>query len=159
VMDWGLARAVGADAGESGDGAEQQRPGATQAGEVLGTLPYMPPEQARGERDRLDARADVFALGAILCELLTGLPPHAGDAATVLAAARKGDVAEAHRRLDECGASANLVALAKACLAAEAGSRPADASAVARAVAGHREGAEERIRQADRERAAAQARS
>ena len=52
--------------------------GYTIAGEVFGTLSYMPPEQARGESDRLDRRSDVFALGAILCEILTGHPPYFG---------------------------------------------------------------------------------
>ncbi|HVK12562.1 MAG TPA: serine/threonine-protein kinase, partial [Gemmataceae bacterium] len=46
----------------------------TDAGAVFGTAPFMPPEQARGEIDKLDARGDVFALGAILCQILTGQP-------------------------------------------------------------------------------------
>src|SRR5262249_36389764 len=50
----------------------------TQAGSVLGTYAYMPPEQALGEVGRLDRRADVFALGALLCEVLTGRPPYGG---------------------------------------------------------------------------------
>ncbi len=53
-------------------------------GSVMGTPPYMPPEQAAGEVDRLDERADVFALGAILCEILTGKPPYAGTEREVL---------------------------------------------------------------------------
>jgi serine/threonine-protein kinase len=47
----------------------------TQAGQVMGTPAYMPPEQARGQIDALDERSDVFGLGAILCEILTGQPP------------------------------------------------------------------------------------
>ena len=50
----------------------------TEAGALLGTPAYMPPEQANGDIAHLDRRADVFGLGAILCEILTGKPPYVG---------------------------------------------------------------------------------
>ena len=46
--------------------------------EISGTFPYMSPEQARGQVERINARSDVFGLGAVLYELLTGRPPYRG---------------------------------------------------------------------------------
>jgi serine/threonine protein kinase len=74
VLDWGLAkdlRAAGADDGDAP--ALATPPGDTAAGAVLGTPSYMAPEQAAGRP--VDARADVYALGAILHHVLAGAPP------------------------------------------------------------------------------------
>jgi serine/threonine-protein kinase len=65
VMDFGLAR-------------ETAAPGVTQTGAVMGTPQYMAPEQARGGKD-IDRRADVYALGATLYEVLGGRPPFDGN--------------------------------------------------------------------------------
>jgi serine/threonine protein kinase len=82
VLDWGLAKEVGAppppaatpppeDAGQAlGPIDLSDAPTRTRRGTVLGTPGFMAPEQARGEVDRLDQRADVYALGAMLRFLL-----------------------------------------------------------------------------------------
>jgi len=63
VTDFGLARQMENDSN------------LTATGQVMGTPSYMPPEQAAGEIDRIDARSDIYSLGAILYTLVTGRPP------------------------------------------------------------------------------------
>jgi WD40 repeat protein len=71
-LDFGVARATDADL--------QTTSGRTEAGQLLGTLGYMSPEQVAGDPAALDGRSDVYALGVILFELLAGrLPYHLGD--------------------------------------------------------------------------------
>ena len=72
VMDFGIARAI-ADSGNS----------VTQTAAVIGTAQYLSPEQARGEP--VDARSDVYSLGCVLYEILTGEPPFIGDSPVAVA--------------------------------------------------------------------------
>jgi serine/threonine-protein kinase len=179
VMDWGLAKvlAEGGSAEEAKASRERERPenasvirtarsggtGAgtdTEAGSLLGTPAYMSPEQANGEVALFDRRADVFGLGAILCEILTGQPPYVGrSAGEVRRQAANGDQKEAQARLASCGADADLIALTQACLAPEASDRPRDAQAVAEALTGYQGGVQERLRRAELAEAAARARA
>ena len=182
VMDWGLAKVLpkGGIADERAAGPEDEtearsdgstvmqtvRTMATssgsesQAGSVLGTPAYMAPEQARGEVERLDERCDVFGLGAILCEILTGRPPYRGKSREeIREKAARGDLAEAHFRLDGCTAETELIVLAKECLAAEVLTRPRNAGEVAQRMTGHLAGVQERLRSAERARVEAEARA
>jgi tRNA A-37 threonylcarbamoyl transferase component Bud32/tetratricopeptide (TPR) repeat protein len=78
VMDWGLARVMGrADRVRSTVQLAPDLTGGRDLGPV-GTPSYMSPEQAQGNRDDLDARSDVWGLGAMLFELLTGRAPYLG---------------------------------------------------------------------------------
>ncbi|MEZ6134880.1 MAG: serine/threonine-protein kinase [Pirellulaceae bacterium] len=75
VIDFGLAKVM-ADEQGSDDSFQSSH---TLLGQILGTLQYMSPEQASLQNDRIDTRSDVFALGILLFELVTGTTPLAGQ--------------------------------------------------------------------------------
>ncbi|MFO0912546.1 MAG: protein kinase [Pirellulales bacterium] len=156
VMDWGLAKhlgdeleRVGAEPLETTTAAAERPEGslddavgepvpreeveyATEFGRVLGSPAYMSPEQAGGRKDAVGKRSDVFALGGILCKILTGLPPYWGaNAVRVGRKALLADVSDARSRLESSGCDQELIDLAVKCLSADPESRPADAYEVA----------------------------
>ena len=132
----------------------------SRAGSVLGTPSYMAPEQARGEVEAVDERADVFALGSILCEVLTGRPAFTGrTSGEIQRKAARGDLADASARLAGCGADGELVALARDCLAPEPDDRPRDAGAVAGRLTAYLAGVQERLHAAELAHAAEAARA
>jgi serine/threonine protein kinase/formylglycine-generating enzyme required for sulfatase activity len=173
VLDWGLAKVVGRPdrALDEGDlepevastrsADESQK---TRMGGVLGTAAYMPPEQARGEVDRLDARSDVYGLGAMLYEILSGRPPYEGrDARAVLRQVLAGPpdpprratgsaggatftfgVEELESEVESLALPAELVALCERCMAREPSERPPDGAAVAVAARAWLDGAKKR---------------
>ena len=167
VMDWGLAKVFAKD----GPTKDVVAPPAnltvvatarstgesdlSEASSVLGTPAYMAPEQARGETAAVDRRADVFALGSILCEILTGAPAFAGDTpAEIIRSARLAETSAALFRLEHCGADSELLALARDCLARRSNDRPADAGVVAARMTAYLAGVQERLREAEVSRAA-----
>jgi serine/threonine-protein kinase len=177
VMDWGLAKVLkeGGIADElkrkehaevsvirtqRSEGSSTPEAGShTQVGTMLGTPAYMAPEQARGDVDLVDERADVFGLGAILCEILTGQPPYVGKREEVAYQARTARLGDAFARLEGCGADAELIALTKHCLAAELWERPRHAGEVAEQVTSYQQSVAERLRQAELAETEARARA
>jgi len=132
LIDFGIARRAGGPRD------------ITRTGLMIGTPGYMAPEQARGEP--IDARADVFALGCVLHECLTGVPPFAGASQTaVWVKVVLCDPPEV------AGVAPGLAALVARLLAKEPDQRPADAGAVERALAavGPSGGARRRSQAAD----------
>jgi serine/threonine protein kinase len=136
LMDWGLAKEL-----KTGQVESQFNPplrsslapdrSQTLVGSVFGTIAYMPPEQARGEVDRIDKRSDVFALGGILCAILTGLPVYDGsDTDMLLSDAQSGSVSPAVRRIRKSRAPSRLKTLAIDCISSDAENRPLDAGAL-----------------------------
>ncbi|MGE0190506.1 MAG: protein kinase [Planctomycetota bacterium] len=130
VVDWGLARRVTSAplaSSRATPAAQESRPPITVS--PLGTPAYMAPEQARAD-DGIGYQADVFGLGSILCEILTGFPPRGGTPIEALRSAAAGDTAEALARLDASDAHPALKDLAARCLGADPSGRPDDAGRV-----------------------------
>ncbi|MBX3470119.1 MAG: tetratricopeptide repeat protein [Planctomycetes bacterium] len=153
VLDWGLARRHDED-------APTQDPGLTREGETIGTPGYMPPEQARG--NPVGPPADVFALGAILCEVLTGhLPVEGATAVNRLLATIDGRIARPRDLRRDT--PPELDSLAAAALALDPAARPtaaafaADLRAFLRGepLAAHHYGRRERLVRSARRRAGA----
>lgn len=121
VLDWGLSVELAAPTPgmtRLGNGEQDELPE-----HFGGTADYMPPEQATNRRDEVGCPADIFALGGILCHILTSQPTYTGRRA--LDRARRGDLADARTRLEARRTQhSELVALALACLAPEPDRRP-----------------------------------
>jgi serine/threonine protein kinase len=156
VMDWGLAKRLGSPDDpetsaehpggegntvapkrstpiEPGMGDTPQATELTTAGDIVGTPGYMAPEQARGEVDAIDPRADVFGLGAILFQILTFRPLFEGLSQwEIVERTRRGTFDGAIAALDRIGDHAELVQLCRDCLATYPSDRPDNAGEVVR---------------------------
>jgi serine/threonine-protein kinase len=153
VADFGLAKRIKAapappptPAGLADTACYVPADGRTAAGAVLGTPPYMPPEQARGEQ--ATTAADVYGLGAVLYELLTGHPPFQGSGPldTLALVLNKEPVAPRATNPDACP---DLEALCLKCLAKAPSERPPSALAVAEDLADISSGRGSRYRPRD----------
>lgn len=160
VMDWGLARTAQTRERELDTPQPASASGSsslTREGHALGTVAYMAPEQARGELERIDARADVYSLGAVLYELLAGRRPYAREseslsASQLLARVRAGPP----QALESCAPNAptELVSICRKAMARERDERYPNARELAsdlrawlegRVVAAHRTDRAERV--------------
>jgi serine/threonine protein kinase len=126
VLDFGLAKIAESPDGPSAD-SELPTEMQTREGVVMGTVPYMSPEQVSGRP--VDHRTDVFSLGVILYEMASGRRPFEGRSSAELASAILRDMP---RPLGELRADLpdGLSGIAQRCLAKEAGGRPQSAREV-----------------------------
>jgi serine/threonine protein kinase/tetratricopeptide (TPR) repeat protein len=131
----------------------------TQIGVVLGTVAYMPPEQASGQNDKVDFRSDVFSLGAILCEIVTGVPPYIpNDNVDLLQMAIEGAVEPALLRIEDSQAHPDIQELVRSCLAPMPAHRPSNAGLLTKRLEEIISHSKERMRKAEQENAATVAR-
>lgn len=177
VMDWGLSKVLQsggvADERKSIDrdvsivatrrstGSEGSGIGSdTMDGSIMGTPAYMPPEQAHGETDRLDTRSDVFGLGAILAQILTGSPAYIAESnSEVLRLARRANLDDCYQRLDASSADAELKSICKQALSAEPIDRHHDASELSAEITAYLEGVQDKLKETELARVEAETRT
>jgi|GEM_PF-3722151 len=156
VLDWGIASVAGAPNADNDDGQRTviRRPIELQSESASDWVSerYAAPEKAlKRAKVKVGPPTDVFALGAILCELLTGKPVY--EPPDVRMKAVGWDVELAFERLTMCGADPELIAVTKKCLAQRPEERYANAQALVEELAKWRGAVAERAKAAEREAA------
>lgn len=146
IMDWGLAKVVQCERTTKRSEIVQtdvciessssvSLSSGTQVGSIFGTLAYMSPEQARGEHELVGKRADVFALGGVLCKILTGSPVYMeSNLAELRTMACTGNTAQAIARIRKSRASKAIKSLAIASINSDPNKRPSNAQDLVRAL-------------------------
>ena len=162
VIDWGLAKRLGAPNADSTVPGEDSQPTessangedsngsdvcqVTIAGGPLGTPAYMPPEQALGTRDQICEASDVFSLGAILCEILTGRPPFRDwGVKEVREACHATALLQVHEQLAGSQADDVLKKLAIHCLQPDPAGRPQSAAEIVELLDAHLDSLQDRL--------------
>ncbi len=131
VMDWGCAVVMPAHASKSPAEIKPRKSVVEEEGTVIGTSAYMAPEQALGKTEEIDERTDVFGLGAVLYQILTGWPPYPGpDDSAAMQQARTGTPRPPHEVALGRTPPAALSQIAMKALARERADRYPSASAL-----------------------------
>ncbi len=132
LTHWGAARVADGEQSEdqSFEGAPRRGGLAIPRPAAVSAFGYQAPEQLRGES--VDARTDVFGLGGMLYQLLTGRPPYgSANPHAIRRIVATGHMNEPLQRLDTCGGDPALVGLVKRCISAKPQRRPISATEVA----------------------------
>jgi len=125
VLDFGVAKLIDLSAAATSISTIAGPPAATYAGQIIGTAPYMSPEQAEGRP--LDHRSDIFSIGTLLYEMATGVRPFGGATSVAVMAAIVRDQPAPMRQV-RSGLPPTLERIVSSCLEKDPAKRPSSAA-------------------------------
>ncbi|GAB1255855.1 serine/threonine protein kinase [Aurantivibrio plasticivorans] len=135
LLDWGLAKVWSKDEKKVDDNSELEQiaaePGMTGEAKLQGTVMYMSPEQIHRDPS-IDVQSDLYSLGSVLYEVLTGLTPFQGDNVTTLLEQIKTETPVDPRKASKARIPSILADLTMSCLEKDPNNRPHSADAVLR---------------------------